>query len=248
MRTVGWTTFAVRTVATVALLAGAATVHARMTPDQKCEKGRYDAAAKYTACQHKAAAKLYGGAGFSKHLDALAKCVGTYAATWPKLQKKARDTDATCDAERFLDNGTTVTDNLTGLQWEKKIDGVGVHDRDGLYSWSTSADGDPTDADGTVFTAFLATLNGGSCFAGHCDWRMPTLAELQTILLEPYPCETMPCVASVFGPTRSNYYWTASMLILIEPDRAWLVGFDRGSAARTSRTNTEYVRAVRGGL
>ena len=38
------------------------------------------------------------------------------------------------------------------------------------------------------------------------------------------------------------------MLILIEPNNAWLVGFDRGSAARTSRTNTEYVRAVRGGL
>ena len=45
------------------------------------------------------------------------KCVANYAAAWPKLQKKATGTNATCDATRLVaNNDGTVTDNLTGLQ------------------------------------------------------------------------------------------------------------------------------------
>jgi hypothetical protein len=111
-----------------------------------------------------------------------------------------------------------VTDRLTGLQWEQKTDDASVHDKDNFHSWSTI----PPAADGTAFTSFLTTLNGG-CFAGQCDWRLPTLLELQTILLEPYPCTTSPCIdQAVFGPTAVNGYWSATTNASGSPS-AWLV-------------------------
>ncbi len=72
-----------------------------------------------------------------------------YTAAWAKLQATAPG--STCDNARFHDNGDgTVTDRLTGLQWEqKKNDGSvhgektfrPVHDMDNLYSWSAGAKG-----------------------------------------------------------------------------------------------------------
>jgi len=56
-----------------------------------------------------------------------------------------------------------------------------VHDVNNLYNWSATASA----ADGTLFTDFLATLNSDSsasialtCFANHCDWRIPNVVEL----------------------------------------------------------------------
>ena len=82
----------------------------------------------------------------------------------------------------FRDNGDgTVTDDSTGLMWEKKTRpprgaDSDVHNVTYAYSWSRS--GDPsevtgTEPDGTAFTLFLRTLNEGR-FAGHSDWRLPT--------------------------------------------------------------------------
>src|SRR5213078_3331138 len=64
----------------------------------------------------------------------------------------------------YVDNGDgTVTDNTTGLIWEKKTGTVGtpnpsdVHDVNNSYTWSgVSPYQNP---DGTLFTTFLATLN-----------------------------------------------------------------------------------------
>jgi hypothetical protein len=122
-------------------------------------------------------------------------------------------------AGRFEDLGDgTVMDDDTGLQWEKKTDDDTVHDVDFVYSWSTGA---PWDPDGTAFTDFLDDLNTAPCFAGHCDWRLPQIADLQTILIGPDAapgqdanCSAAPCIdpefAAVGGPTASSDYWSVT--------------------------------------
>ena len=107
----------------VALVAGAWLVpspatHAASTPEQTCLTGRSGALAKYAACHQKALAKFYAAKSFAKLRAASSKCEVKYAAVWPKLQAKASGSSS--DTARFTDDGTTVTDNLTGLPWEKK--------------------------------------------------------------------------------------------------------------------------------
>ena len=162
-----------------------------------------------------------------------------------------------------MDNGDgTVTDYVTGLMWEQKDDSGGIHDKDDTYNWNSS--GSPYPPDGTAFTVFLDTLNGGATgvgdcdsgdgltesggFAGHCDWRLPTVAELRTILLEPSPCGTNPCIdEDVFGPAVSSFYWSATTTAGF-PDFAWGVFFGGGNVFSDGKAGSHYVRAVRGGL
>ena len=214
-------------IAGALLLVAAGTAHAKPTAEQKCQKGRYDAAAKYSACQQKAMAKLFGADDFTKFQAAAGKCHVKYTDTWAKLQAKASGTGVLCDNDRYDDTGDgTVTDRLTGLQWEQKTEDASVHDKDNSYSWSATPP--YTAADGTAFTSFLTTLNSGGCFAGQCDWRLPTVYELQTILLGAYPCATSPCIDdTAFGPTAANPYWSATTLAS-NPDHAWYVYFGNG--------------------
>ena len=165
-----------------------------------------------------------------------------------------------CFASRFVDNGNgTVTDHETGLQWEQK-DGVGggadlanPHDVDNTYTWTAVFFGKTPN--GTAFTDFLLRLNGASfdrvtltgCFAGHCDWRLPTVVELQTILLHSFPCTTSPCIDPVFGPTVANFFWSATPRGFPSQD-AYRVSFGNGYVTTNFMSFNHYVRAVRAGL
>ncbi len=234
------------------LLVPARATHAAGTPEQTCQKGRYSAAAQYSACQLKALAKFFGGSeDITKYEAASLKCRTKYAAVWPKLQAKAPG--STCDAARFTDNGDgTVTDRQTGLQWETKQNQDTVqnladpHDADNGYTWTALPSG--TVADGTTFATFLPALNSGGCFAGQCDWRLPTSAELQTILSEALPCPTTLCIDPIFGPTSAaNPYWSATTFTTF-PSSARFVTFVGGDVGANVQTGLNAVRAVRAGL
>jgi len=162
-----------------------------------------------------------------------------------------------------VDNGDgTVTDNQTGLQWEQKVAGSScLHCVNDTYIWSSSG----TAPDGTAFTSFLATLNGGAtgvgnCTSGdgstqtggfnnHCDWRLPTIAELQTILdTSQGQCGagSGACIDPTFGPTGASRYWS-STTSASNPFNAWFVSFFGGFASSDIKTDNFFVRAVRGG-
>lgn len=157
--------------------------------------------------------------------------------------------------DRFIDNGDgTVTDTQTGLQWEQKTDDGSVHDKDNSYSWSLTL----APPDGTAFTDFLERVNGrlcsvadanaGTCqgLGGHSDWRLPTIAELQTILLAPWPCGTSPCIDPIFGPTAAFHYWS-STTHAADANSAWFVFFGNGDVGNNVKNDILFVRAVRGG-
>jgi hypothetical protein len=178
----------------------------------------------------------------------------------------------------------TVSDLQTGLRWEKKenFDGVSddsnPHDADNPYSWSATGPSF-TVPSGTVFTDFLGKLNdcvnenfdqqtGG--FAGYCDWRLPTLEEIVSIVDPTAPgCNSEetgepvpPCIDPAFGPTATesesvsgfNQYWS-NVTGEFFADTAACVDFsDVGTdpmhpASRSDQHtgNSVRARAVRGG-
>src|SRR5689334_20657511 len=84
-------------------------------------------------------------------------------------------------------------------------------------------------------------VTGG--FAGHCDWRLPTVVELQTI----FDCRAgNPCIDAPFGPTASGAYWSSTDHSSSGPSLTWVVDFSDGSVGvYPADTGTAYVRAVR---
>ncbi|HEY2775517.1 MAG TPA: DUF1566 domain-containing protein [Candidatus Binatia bacterium] len=152
----------------------------------------------------------------------------------------------------FTDNGDgTITDNTTSLMWEKISDDGTIHDLDNYYSW--------TDA----FAVKIGTLNSQN-FAGHNDWRLPNLPEIESIRniggMSPATfsvfqtgcapgCSVLTCNCTLVD-ARGGLFWTSSTFMNSED--AWLMLFDTGRSIGEGRSSYWYnmhnVRAVRGGL
>lgn len=183
-----------------------------------------------------------------------AKCQERFDARLALLTADAAAAGIPC---RYRVNGDgTVTDFDTGLQWEQKTADGSVHDRANEHDWSPTL-GRP---DGTAFTIFLGTLNDGTsldgatirgCFAGHCNWRLPSIVELQSILdlTAPGCGRGGPCIdETVFGPTLAFFYWSATT----DEDLAvfaWGVTFGgSGGFFPAVKDAPLFVRAVRSSL
>ena len=130
---------------------------------------------------------------------------------------------------RFSDNNDgTITDNATGLIWAKDGNGAGCNNG-GQLAW-------------TAALTWAYNLD----FAGHEDWRLPNVFELYSICLLDAGI-TAPYVNHTYFPnTVSSYYWSATTYPAITSG-ALYVAFTSGNVRRTDKTNSYYVRAVRGG-
>ncbi|HUA34705.1 MAG TPA: DUF1566 domain-containing protein [Candidatus Binataceae bacterium] len=191
------------------------------------------------------------------------------ALLWVGAVHAQTDSSLTCPqpsgplvGPRYQDNGNgTITDNQTGLMWEKKtgVPGViprtpNVHDANNRYSWSRAPSTNPG---GTAFGSFVGTLNYGQsnnghtstgCFANYCDWRLPTIVELQAIVdNNASGCgANSACIDGTFGPTQRRFYWSSSTFANGLSD-AWGVDFGVGDTERNDKNASFYVRAVRCG-
>ncbi|MBI3781857.1 MAG: DUF1566 domain-containing protein [Deltaproteobacteria bacterium] len=218
------------------------------TPQQSCDYARITAWKVYQSCVDAVVAKDAKGIAFDSW-KAFWKCRHAYFKKWTAFQSKASLAGSTCVGARFSDASFVVIDNLTGLYWEKKSDDSSVSDKDNQYSWGSGGF-----STGGAFTTFVHFLNNGNPLVN--DWRLPTLAELQTLLLD-YPCTgggggtgcecTGPCVDPLFNNTQSSYYWSDTRYV---PDggRAWVVSFGTGLVIPFIQTDTDYVRAVTAGF
>lgn len=144
----------------------------------------------------------------------------------------------------YTDNGDgTITDEVTGLTWEKLDRAGGVHDVDFADTWNDAS-------------AKVAQLNDAT-FAGHADWRVPSRDELRTLLsfiggaspqVQPELNDacTPGCSFATCSCAGSGAYWTSSSYA---PDASlrWTVSFADGTSSPEDPTTVSgRVRAVRG--
>jgi len=165
-------------------------------------------------------------------------------------------------AQAYVDNGDgTITDTRTGLMWEKKSDDGSIHDKDDVYTLGLTVP--PYTLNGTAVTTFLAALNAGGGFAGHTDWRLPNLTELESIrnLQNVSPAVSAAfnsncgagsggnpgCTVTTCSCTLLASYWSSSSYAGPAAELAWEVRFGDGTVDSEFKDTDSYVRAVRGG-
>ena len=158
---------------------------------------------------------------------------------------------------RFTENeDDTVTDNLTGLMWLK--------DADCISTEYPGFDNDGTAGDGKVTWQhaldFVAGINDGicpNCGAGHDDWRVPNVKELQSLFHYGVYDPALPNTAGTGnwseGDPFSNvqslledlplFYWS-STIWAGNPSYMWHVCFHNGGLY-TGRSYKNYVWPVR---
>ena len=135
------------------------------------------------------------------------------------------DSDYTINPPSLTDNGDgTITDNVTGLMWQKTDAGEST--------WATAVANAPL-----------------QLTAGYTDWRLPTPAELFSILNH----NNNPALDQTkFPNTNSADYWWTSDIYGADPTHVWCTNAGGGlgpkpitetiSAGGIYRYNTRYVR------
>src|SRR6185295_61076 len=153
----------------------------------------------------------------------------------------------------YTDNGDgTITDDNTGLMWEKKGDNGGLHDKDNGYVWTG------TGTQETIWD-WLDDVNaeGGTGFAGYDDWRVPNAKELQTLVnfqnsppmtSGAFNANCVPGATVLTGSCTPMTGYTSSTTWARSTGMAWGVSFYEGLLFPYDKTSGLRVRAVRGGL
>ena len=132
-------------------------------------------------------------------------------------QPLAQDGSYNINPLSYTDNGNgTVTDNNTGLMWQKEDDGL-------TYNWykasgTYDATYNPSSQD------VCGALNLGS----YSDWRLPSREELITIVDYGIPYYLGPTIDTTYFPNTSPGEYWSSTTSASNPIDAWLVDFEGG--------------------
>jgi formylglycine-generating enzyme required for sulfatase activity len=129
---------------------------------------------------------------------------------------------STFSVSHFFDNGNgTITDNFTGLIWQK-IQSTN------LMTWEEAL-------------SYCKTLN----LANKTDWRLPNIKELQSLN---DPSLSKPSFNKTYFPNiNSGNYWSSTSLYMT-PSKSWDLNVDYGIVSQSNKTIQENVILVRGGL
>lgn len=168
-------------------------------------------------------------------------------------------------ARGFTDNGDgTITDDATGLMWERLDDAGDIHDKDTKFTWAGAfnkvavLNGDATGclAAGSPSSCCTGAGTGSGCpaLAGHTDWRLPNRFELESLL---NLGAELPAIHAAFNEsctpdctmcscTGSSICWSATTLPF-NPGSAWSVDFSFGFVNSNGKFSEFSARAVRSG-
>ena len=127
----------------------------------------------------------------------------------------------TINQPAYTPHGDTVTDNVTGLMWQREDDNI-------YRTWDAAM-----------------SYCQDSGLGGYNDWRLPSKKELMGLVNYniPYPGPTIDTNAF---PVTNSWYWS-STTYAVNPGSAWVVYFYGGSVGFDGKGYNGYVRCVRGG-
>ncbi len=154
---------------------------------------------------------------------------GNYTTTF------GEDSDYTINPPSYTDNGNgTVTDNVTGLMWQQQDDG-------NTYNWYEATGA----ADATSNPGGATDVCGNASTGGYNDWRLPTKKELLYIV--DYGIYIPASDRNAFPNAHADKYWSATTVAGYGGSSyAWNVDFYYGYAGEKVKTDSVYVRCVRG--
>lgn len=132
----------------------------------------------------------------------------------------------------------TVTHKPTGLMWMRCSLG---------QTWDGSTSSCTGSASTHTWQGALQAAevwNAGGGFAGHTDWRLPNIKELESIVEE--RCYSPAIHGSAFPGTSSSVFWSSSSYAL-NPGNAWTLYFGSGGADGSGKGGSGQFRLVRAG-
>ncbi|WP_198971387.1 Lcl C-terminal domain-containing protein [Xylophilus sp. ASV27] len=137
------------------------------------------------------------------------------------------------------DNGATVTDEATGLVWDRCA-----------YGGSYVGDKDSGTCNGTFLNIPWAEAlkkaeeANGARYLGYSNWRLPNVKELESIM---DPSTINPAIDATFFPnTPQGLFWTSTTFSPLQ-STAWCVKFDSGYIQASDKTIARLARLVRSG-